>query len=142
MTDGGPGVRLELRYLPGDYTLSIRGRTVVCSLAGPGGVHRLRLLGVGDPTPLLGELPDPYYPTAGGPCGFRVVDRNAVDGGQREVGRFGVAGWLDDSYEGKWSAEVSADAVEYFGPDDALPRRWPTSTDAWERAALPLEFGG
>ena len=62
-----------------------------------------------------------------------------AEGLQTEGRRFKV-GWSDADGIAE-EAYANAEAVEYLGPDDALPRRWPERADFWEHAHLPLDHG-
>ena len=123
-----PGVLFEVRG-GRDYTVVVRGPTVVLSFGTPEGEHRVRLVGVGDPVPLLAREEATGHPPSNPPSGWdsfdgvRVKDTRAVDGNQREIGRFTVSVFIDDTYAGYWTSPVPADAVEYHAPGASLSRR-------------------
>ena len=138
VTGRPPGLILELPASAADgdfaeYAVTVLGDAVALSFLIHGRPHRVRMLWVSDPLLLVAGRSNAY--------GLRIVDRNAADGRQLEGGRFEVRLGTDDTYDRGFfdRYRVFADAVEYLGPDDALPRRWPDRGDAWTDDALALE---
>ena len=132
MEEPPPSVVLHLDRWAGNAVFVVRGDDLVIRFETTEGAHRLRMLRVSDVAPLIAARFDWFQ--------LRIEDRNAGGRTQIECHRYrvGIGG------EEGFAAEdfVFAGAVEYLGPDDSLPRRWPDRADAWEHTALPLDFGG